>query len=71
MTYLEILGWARKGIQADKAKHREMQGKRPLRGRRSASQDTARKLLMRSMSSWQLSMRSKTCTTESEGQHGE
>lgn len=27
MTYLEILGWARKGIQADKAKHREMQEK--------------------------------------------
>lgn len=70
MTYLEILGWARKGIQADKAKHREMQEK-ALRGRRSTSQDTARKLLMRSMSSWQLSMRSKTCTTESEGQHGE
>ncbi len=70
MTYLEILGWARKGIQADKAKHREMQEK-ALEGRRSTSQDTARKLLMRSMSSWQLSMRSKTCTTESEGQHGE
>ncbi len=29
MTYLEILGWARKGIQADKAKHREMQEKGP------------------------------------------
>lgn len=27
MTYLEILGWARKGIQADKEKHREMQEK--------------------------------------------
>lgn len=27
MTYLEILGWARKGIQADKEKHREMQKK--------------------------------------------
>ena len=27
MTYLEILGWARKGLQADKEKHREMQEK--------------------------------------------
>lgn len=27
MTYLEILGWARKGIQADQEKHREMQEK--------------------------------------------
>lgn len=27
MTYLEILGWARKGIQAEQAKHREMQEK--------------------------------------------
>lgn len=27
MTYLEILSWARKGIQADQAKHREMQDK--------------------------------------------
>lgn len=27
MTYLELLGWARKGIQAEQAKHREMQEK--------------------------------------------
>lgn len=27
MTYLEILGWARKGVRADKEKHREMQEK--------------------------------------------
>ena len=27
MTYLEILGWARKGIRADKEKHRQMQEK--------------------------------------------
>lgn len=27
MTYLELLGWARKGIQAEQAKHHEMQEK--------------------------------------------
>jgi hypothetical protein len=27
MTYLEILGWARKGIRTDKEKHRQMQEK--------------------------------------------
>lgn len=27
MTYLEILSWARKGIQAEQAKFREMQDK--------------------------------------------
>ena len=27
MTYLEILGWARKGLQAEKANYRQMQEK--------------------------------------------
>lgn len=27
MTYSELLGWARKGIQAEQAKHHEMQEK--------------------------------------------
>lgn len=27
MTYLELLSWARKGLAAEKAKWREMQGK--------------------------------------------
>lgn len=70
MTYLEILGWARKGVIAEKENYRQMQEK-ALEGQAHDIACHCQKCIDELEADLRPSTRSRSCTTESEVHHGE